>query len=496
MKSIYVTTLGCPKNMVDSRHLTEAFSAEGFETVEDPEKADFILVNTCGFIQDAKEESIGEILKLVDYKSAKKSKKTKLLVFGCLAQRYRDELLNEIPEIDGIWGVGQDSEIIEYCKNPEDRKAGSTRHGSREDRKIGSKEKKQTPTLLDIRASALPRLESSFAYLKIAEGCDKKCTFCVIPSIRGKFRSISRESILEEARAYVRGGVKELILVAQDILNYGKESKGYDFLSLLKDLAAIKGDFWIRLLYLYPTEITDELLDFIAAEEKICKYLDIPLQHSEDRILRLMGRRGTRKEYTKLIRTIRRKIPGITLRTTFISGFPSETEEDFRGMVDFIEEMRFERLGVFTFSKEEGTPSAKLKEQLPEKVKKRRMEEIMGIQAAISLEKNKELVGKSFRAIVDEADNHVVIARLASQSPEIDGVVIIERSKDRQTGRTEVKQIGRMEARKFGSKKETAGNATSALPSLRTSELAVGEFINVEIVDAYDYDLKGKVIAG
>ena len=207
-----------------------------------------------------------------------------------------------------------------------------------------------------------------------------------------------------------------------------KSGKITALLQLLRDLAAIEGDFWIRLLYLYPTEMTDELLDFIAGEEKICKYLDIPLQHSEDRMLRLMGRRGTRKEYTKLIRTIRRKIPGVTLRTTFIVGFPSETEEDFRGLVDFIEEMRFDRLGVFTFSKEEGTPSAKLKEQVPEKVKKRRLDEIMSRQAAISLEKNKDLVGKKLRAIVDEIDGDVVIVRLSSHAPEIDGVVIIEKS--------------------------------------------------------------------
>ncbi|MGO9379714.1 MAG: 30S ribosomal protein S12 methylthiotransferase RimO [Dissulfurispiraceae bacterium] len=430
MSSVYLTTLGCPKNMVDSRHLLESFMAEGVASVEDPQDSDIILVNTCGFIKDAKEESIGEILKLVRYKSRSSNKSRQLLVFGCLAQRYRDELMKEIPEIDGLWGVGQEKEIIEYCKNI--------------NLSVGTR-----PLVATIKQTA------SFAYLKIAEGCDKKCTFCVIPSIRGQFRSTAHESILQEARAHVSGGVKELILVAQDILRYGKEWKDYGLLDLLRDLVAIEGDFWIRLLYLYPTEITNELLDFIAGEQNICKYLDIPLQHSEDRVLRLMGRRGTRKEYTKLIRTIRRKIPGVTLRTTFIVGFPSETEEDFRGLVDFIEEMRFDRLGVFTFSKEEGTPSAKLKEQVPEKVKKRRFDEIMSRQAAISLEKNKELVGKRFRAIVDEIDGDVVIARLCSHTPEIDGVVIIEEQKKRVT---------------------------------------IGEFVDVEIIDAYDYDLKGSLL--
>jgi len=469
MTTLYLTTLGCPKNTVDSRHLLESFASEGFSSVDAPEDAGIILVNTCGFIKDAKEESISEILGLAKLKSSSGRDAKKLLVFGCLAQRYGDELLKEIPEIDGIWGVGEEKEIIEYCKSAEAQKRGSA-----EDKK-----KKKPSGRLDFRASELRRLGTSFAYLKIAEGCDRKCTFCVIPSIRGKFRSITRESVLEEARAYVRSGVKELILVAQDITNYGKEWKDYGLLSLLRDMAAIEGDFRIRLLYLYPTEITNELLDFIVAEEKICNYLDIPLQHSEDRLLRLMGRRGTRKEYTKLIKTIRRKIPGVTLRTTLIVGFPSESEEDFRGLVDFIEEMRFERLGVFTFSKEEGTPSAKLKGQIPEKVKKRRLDEIMSCQAAISLEKNRELVGKRFRAIIDEVDNDVIIGRLCSHTPEIDGVVIIDRA----------------EARKIGRKEQKGLNAsTSGLLPFRTSGLTVGEFVNVAIVDAYDYDVKGVLV--
>jgi ribosomal protein S12 methylthiotransferase len=432
--------------MVDSRHLLEAFLSEGFSAVDSPEEADIILVNTCGFIKDAKEESISEILKLSGARKRGSRRPKKLLVFGCLAERYRDELLREIPEIDGIWGVGQDNEIIEYCKQLQ-VPAGVKRRIA-----VGAR-----------RAVSL----QSFAYLKIADGCDKKCTFCVIPSIRGKFRSVTPEDILEEARSFVRGGVKELVLVAQDITNYGKEWKDYGLLSLLKDLAAIEGDFWIRLLYLYPTEITVELLDFIASEEKICRYLDIPLQHSEDRLLRLMGRRGTRKEYTKLIRTIRRKIPGVTLRTTFIVGFPSETEEDFRGLIDFIEEIRFERLGVFTFSKEEGTPSAKLKGQIPEKIKKRRQDEIMGLQAAISLEKNMEVVGKRFRMIVAEVDKDVIIGRLCSHAPEIDGVVIIDNS-----------TVPPLKLREgYG--------------ELKSRQVKIGEFIDVEIVDAYDYDLKG-----
>jgi len=457
MTALYIATLGCPKNVVDSRHLLESFVSESFVAVEAPQDADVILVNTCGFIKEAKEESISEILELARLKSSSGRDMKKLLVFGCLAQRYMDELLKEIPEIDGIWGVGQERAIIEYCMNL--KKQPDVRNQR-------SAVRYHKPKNTGCEAA------SSFAYLKIAEGCDKKCTFCVIPSIRGKFRSVPRESILEEARAHVRSGVKELILVAQDITNYGKEWKDYGLLSLLRDMASIEGDFRIRLLYLYPTGITNELLNFISADAKICNYLDVPLQHSEDRLLRLMGRRGTRKEYTRLIRTIRRKIPGVTLRTTFIVGFPSETEEDFRGLVDFIEEMRFERLGIFMFSKEEGTPSAKLQEQIPEKVKKRRLEEIMDRQAAISLEMNRELVGKRFRAIIDEVDKNVIIGRLCSHAPDIDGVVIIDNLPVRHM--------------------HTRGGAGGA--RCRKSEIKVGEFVTVEIVDAYDYDVKGILV--
>ncbi|MDI6801346.1 MAG: 30S ribosomal protein S12 methylthiotransferase RimO [Thermodesulfovibrionales bacterium] len=441
MIKINITTLGCPKNQVDSTHLTTRFESEGFVHVDDPNDADIIIINTCGFIKAAKEESVEEILNLAKLKAGGK----KLIVFGCLAQRYRDELIKEIPEIDSIFGVGEEEKIIGYCKRAEEQKFVS------EERK-------------DLLSGTfkLPSPRSSYAYLKIAEGCNKKCTFCVIPSIRGRFRSIKYEEILKEAEGYVKSGVRELILVAQDITNYGKESEGHNLISLLKGLTSIDGDFYIRLLYLYPTEITDELLQFIANEPKVQKYLDIPLQHSEDKILRLMGRRGTRKEYIKLVRKIRKIIPGVALRTTFIVGFPGETEEDFNGLVDFIEEIRFDRLGVFKYSKEEGTAAAKLKGQVPEKVKDRRLDEIMRRQAAISLEKNKELIGKGYPAIVDEIDEDVAIARLYSHAPEIDGVVIIQRAEDR-------------------------GQKTD-------EKIKIGDVVNVEIIDAYDYDLKGKLI--
>lgn len=440
MTKINITTLGCPKNVVDSGHLTRRFASEGFVHVNDPNNADIILVNTCGFIRDAKEESIEEILRLAKLKK----KGQKLIVFGCLAKRYRDELTKEIPEMDAIFGIGEDSNIIEYCKG------------------LATGKRQEAIGDIKIPVAYCPSpIASSYSYLKIAEGCDKKCTFCVIPSIRGRFRSIPPERILKEAEEHIENGIRELILVAQDITRYGKDLAGYNLVSLLKDLASIKGDFRIRLLYLYPTEITDELLELVAKEDKIQKYLDIPLQHSEDKILRLMGRRGTKKEYIKLIRNIRKTIPGVALRTTFIVGFPGETEDDFNGLVDFIEEIRFDRLGVFTYSKEEGTSSSKLKGHVPEKVKMRRLDEIMRRQAAISLEKNKELIGRRYEAIVDEIDGNIAIARLYSHAPEIDGVVIIEQS---------------------------------AISS-RQSALVVGDLVTVEIIDAFDYDLKGVLAA-
>lgn len=432
MTQINIVTLGCPKNQVDSEHLIEKFSSAGFFYSESPEKADIILINTCGFIKDAKEESIEEILRLSEIKNGKK-----IIVFGCLAQRYRNELIKEIPEIDAIFGVGQDSAIIEYCK-------GLTL------------EKKQKATDIKLAPVNSSSIAKSYAYLKIADGCNKRCTFCVIPSIRGRFKSVQPDHLLAEAENYLKKGIKELILVAQDITSYAKDLKDYDLVRLLKDLACLKGDFRLRLLYLYPSEISKKLLETIASEKKIQKYLDIPLQHSEDKILRLMGRRGTRKEYIKLINDIRRYIPGIALRTTFIVGFPGETEDDFQGLIDFVEEIRFDRLGVFKYSREEDTPASRLKGQIPEKVKNRRFDEIMQRQAVISYEKNRELIGKTFEAIVDEVSGKTVIARLYSHAPEIDGVVFIDNKEDK------IKKVA--------------------------------DIVTVRITDAYDYDLKGVLI--
>lgn len=422
MRRFTVITLGCPKNIVDSRHLIELIKKESFIYVEDFKKADFILINTCCFIEDAKEESIDEILTAAKFKVDRK-----LIVFGCLAKRYGRELTKEIPEIDAIFGVDENEKITEYMKQFTNNLIESSKHSF---------------------YSVEPK---SYRYIKIAEGCSRRCSFCVIPDIRGKFRSITPDLILREAEDFVNSGIRELILVAQDITQYGRDLKGYDLKSLLRDLTKINGDFWIRLLYLYPTDIDEKLLELVATEEKIVNYLDIPMQHSEDRILRLMGRRGTKKEYLKKIRQIRDIIPGVTLRSTFIVGFPTETEEDFQGLVDFIEEIQFERLGVFKYSKEEGTKAYNLKGQIPEDIKKRRYDTIMSRQSVISLEKNRNLINKEFEAIIDYTDVDIAIGRLYCHAPEIDGVLILD-------------------------------NANS---------LREGEKIKALITEAYDYDLKG-----
>ncbi len=483
MAKVSVVSLGCPKNLVDTENLLSILGREGFSRTGDEAEADVLLINTCGFIEEAKRESIEEILKLRNVKGEGK----KLLVFGCLAKRHGEQLKKEIPEIDALWGVGEEDKIAEYCKSLViSRKAG----------KPASRKAKNLQTI-DHRLSTFP-----YAYLKIAEGCSRKCTYCVIPSIRGPFKSVEPDRILKRAEEHVRSGSKELVFVAQDLGSYGRELKGYRLPSLIRDIASISGDFWIRLLYLNPSSANDELLSVIADNKKVCKYLDIPLQHSEDRILKLMGRSGTRKSYARTIGKIREAIPGITLRTTLMVGFPGETEKDFAGLRNFVEEMRFERLGVFTYSKEEGTPAAGLKGGVAKKTMEKRRGEIMRIQSRISLEKNMALVGKKFRTIIDEVSEDAAIARLSSQAPEIDGVVIIEadtgtrRNGDTKTGRYDErgKQRGTDAdpAAKRSGVKEAPRLRISASP--RHFSLKVGEFVNVRITEAYDYDLKGEVV--
>jgi ribosomal protein S12 methylthiotransferase len=390
---------------------------------EDAGEADVLAVNTCGFIEDAKRESIDEILRLAGLKTNGK----KLIVLGCLSQRYGSELKREMPEIDALFGVGEEESIIDYC-------VGGA--GARSDGDV---------------------LEGSFAascyrYVKVSEGCGRRCSFCVIPSIRGPHRSREPREILRDAEAALKAGARELVLVAQDITAYGRDRKSGGLPELLRDLASIGGDFWIRLLYLHPAGIDDALLEAMAEEDKVVKYVDVPLQHSEDRVLRAMRRAGgTRKEYLRLLARIRKALPGAALRTAFIVGFPGETERDFQGLLDFVEEARFDRLGAFAYSREEGTAAASMKQQIPREVKERRLEELMRVQAEISLEKNRELVGRGFRALVDAAGAEEALARIYSQAPEIDGHTII-----------------------------------------KGSGIGEGGFLNVEITAAYDHDLEGK----
>ena len=423
MKRISLISLGCPKNSVDSETLLKGLMQRGISVTDDPEEADILAVNTCGFIEDAKRESIEEILRLSELKSNGK----KLVVIGCLAKRYGEDLLEEMPEIDALFGVGEDEKIIEYCTSG------------------------ATGPSIESDTSEQVQPASHYRYLKVSEGCSRRCSFCVIPSIRGPHRSRRPEEILREAESAVRSGAKELILVAQDITAYGRGPKGPGLSGLLKDMASISGDYWIRLLYLHPSGIDDKLLSVIADEEKILGYIDVPLQHSEDRVLRAMKRAGgTRKQYLKLISKIRKKIPGVALRTTFIVGFPGETEEDFNGLMDFIQEVGFDRLGAFVYSNEEGTPAFSLPGQLSDEIKQRRWDELMRVQADISLDNNRALVGRTFKALVDLAGDDEAVARIYSQAPEIDGHTVFK-----------------------------GGN------------IRAGEFIKVKITGASDYDLEG-----
>ncbi|MDI6744344.1 MAG: 30S ribosomal protein S12 methylthiotransferase RimO [Thermodesulfovibrionales bacterium] len=461
----FLISLGCPKNLVDSDTLTEKLISSGLSCVDNPENADILLINTCGFIEDAKKESIAEILKLTELKKGSRHgespKATKrLIVFGCLAKRYSDELIKEMPEIDAIFGVGEEEKIVEYCKELK---------GIRD---LGLGISKTNPQPLTTNPQ-------SYAYLKIAEGCSRKCAYCVIPSIRGEYKSAAPNEIMKKAESHINAGMKELILIAQDTASYGREFKGYDIANLLKDLCTIRGDFWIRLLYAYPAPIKDPLLNVIVEEKKICKYLDIPFQHSEDRILKLMKRGGSRKGYLNLIRKIRNAIPDVALRTTFIMGFPTETEDEFNSMMDFIEEAQFDRLGAFKYSREEGTPAAQLKGHLSETIKTRRFDTIMKCQSRISLEKNKKLIGRKFKAIVDEIDNGIAIGRLYSHAPEIDGVVIMEDT--------------RFKIQDAGYKIEDKNHA-SCIVHHASLKLKIGDFVTVEITDVYDYDLKGIIV--
>ncbi len=405
-KRIGMISLGCPKNQVDAEIMLSKLENDGFEIVNDPMDADIVIVNTCGFIEDAKKESIENILDMISYKED--CPEMKVLVTGCLAERYQSEIFGEIPEVDGVIGIGANEDICEICN-----------------KLIQGEKVEEYPekTNLKIEGDRILTTPPYSAYLKIAEGCSNHCTYCAIPSIRGEFRSRPSESILAEAQKLANEGVKELVVVAQDTTRYGEDLYGKNALvPLLKALSKVDGIEWIRLLYLYPERIDDTLIDEIANNEKIVKYMDIPLQHCNGRVLKRMNRHGDREALTALLNKIRERIDGVTIRTTFIAGFPGETEEEFNELCEFVEEMRFERMGCFAYSEEEGTPAARLDGMLDPEIRAERAEIINERQNALLDEINENLIGKTLETIVEGYDAYTdsYYGRTYMDAPEID----------------------------------------------------------------------------
>ncbi len=404
-----IISLGCAKNRVDAEMLLYRIRNAGYKLCEDVAMADVAIINTCGFIESAKQESIEEILELSELK--KEGKIKAIIVTGCLAERYKEEVMKEIPEADAVVGIGANDDIVKII-----------------DEVLQGKKQQCFPDklLLPLEGGRIQSTPYYYAYLKIAEGCDNHCTYCAIPMIRGKFRSRKMEDIIAEAKHLAEKGVKELVVVAQDTSLYGKDIYGELMLAkLLKKLCEIDGIRWIRVLYCYPDKITDELLQVMAEEEKIVKYLDLPLQHCNGRVLKTMNRKGNKEELVKLIAKIREKVPGIVLRTTFIAGFPTETEEEFAELENFAKEVRFERVGCFAYSQEENTPAAKLEPQIPEDVKERRAEIIMENQQEIMEEFCQKLDGKTIEVLVEGYDQYAecFFGRSAWDAPEVDGSV-------------------------------------------------------------------------
>lgn len=404
-----MVSLGCAKNQVDGEMLMAALKQGGFELVDDAALADIAIVNTCGFIESAKKESIEEILELAALK--KEGRIKKLVVTGCLAERYQQEIHKELPEVDAVLGIGANGSIAASLKQ------------MMADGFVESFPDKSKMPLCGARELSTP---SWSAYLKIAEGCDNRCTYCAIPMIRGGYRSRTMESIEEEARKLTANGAKELVLIAQDTTRYGIDLYGeFSLAKLLKRLCKIDGIQWLRVLYCYPDSITDELLDVMAEEEKIVKYIDLPLQHASGKVLRAMNRRGDRESLTALLQKIREKIPAVILRTTLITGFPGETEEDFTELAEFVKEIKFDRLGCFAYSQEEGTPAAELPDQLDEEIKEHRAELIMDTQTRIMEQKGQEYLGKTLTVLTEGFDRYAEcwFGRSCMDAPDIDGKV-------------------------------------------------------------------------
>ncbi len=412
MKNVLFVSLGCDKNLVDSEVMLGLLRDKGYSLTNDETEADVIVINTCCFIHDAKEESIQTILEMAEYKKLGRLKV--LLVTGCLAQRYQKEILEEIPEVDAVLGTTATDRIAEVIEE--------------------AMEGKKTECYADLNALPLPdtnRVNTTggyYSYLKIAEGCDKHCTYCIIPSLRGNFRSIPMERLIKEAEFLAEGGTKELILIAQETTLYGVDLYGEKKLSeLLNRLCEISGIEWIRLLYCYPEEITDELIRTMKDQPKICHYLDMPIQHAADTVLKRMGRRTNRKELDELIAKLRKEIPDIALRTSLITGFPQETEEEHAELLDFVEKAGFERLGVFTYSKEDNTPAARMKGQITKKVKVQRQKELMRLQQKVSKRRGEEKIGKTIKVIIEGKleEENIFIGRSYMDAPNVDGYVFV-----------------------------------------------------------------------
>ena len=437
-RKVGMISLGCPKNQVDGEALLAKLQKAGYEIVNNIEDSDVMIVNTCGFIEQAKKEAIDTILEVAEYKNA--GLISAIVVTGCLAERYQDEIIKEMPEVDAVLGIGANSDIVKTC-----------------DKALCGIVTTSFPNkcYLSINDERIISTPSHWAYLKIAEGCDNRCSYCAIPGIRGGFRSRTVESCVDEAKALAESGVKELILIAQDTTKYGQDLYGkYSLDILLKELVKIDGIEWIRLFYCYPQRITDSLINVIANEEKVCSYIDIPLQHSDKTVLKNMNRVGDGDDYRALISKMRKAIPDLALRTTFMVGFPGETDEQFENLCKFTEDVKFDKMGCFTFSPEEDTPAYDMQNQIDDDVKVRRQEVLMNKQYSITEELNKQRIGRIYKVIIDTFDGENYVGRSYMDSPEIDSGIIF-----------------------------TCDN-----------NLNIGDFVNVEITDYNGYDLIGEAI--
>ena len=445
--NILFVSLGCDKNLVDTEVMLGLLAKKGHQMIDDETQADIVIVNTCCFIHDAKEESIQTILEMAQLKETAVLKK--LIVTGCLAQRYKEEILEEIPEVDAVLGTTSYDEIAEvidglFSESPMERA----------DARMIMKDVDYLP---ETQKGRLVTTGGHFAYLKIAEGCDKHCTYCIIPKIRGNFRSVPMEELIDEAKELADQGVKELILVAQETTLYGKDIYGEKSLPrLLKALCKIQGLRWIRILYCYPEEITDELIQVIKEEPKICHYLDLPIQHASDAILKRMGRKTSKEQLISIIGKLREEIPDITLRTTLITGFPGETDEQHEELMEFVDQMEFERLGVFTYSPEEDTPAAEMPDQISEEIKQDRQAELMELQQDIVFDRNEDLIGEEMLVMIEGkvADENAYVGRTYRDAPNVDGLIFVNTDE----------------------------------------ELVSGDFAKVKVTGAMDYDLIGELL--